>query len=69
MGMELIFQYGLKFFLNKFRRKEAASFNHDIPATAAPYSSICVDIEDSSRELISLLAEMIQAAGNYYGAE
>jgi len=62
MGMDLILQYGLKFFFNKFKRKEAASFPDDIPLTTPP-SPYNEDIEDNSRELIYLLAEMIQATG------
>ena len=69
MGMELILHYGLKFFFNKFKRKEAASFDNDIPATTVLHPSPCTDIEDRSQELISLLAEMIQATGNCDGTE
>jgi hypothetical protein len=65
MGMGLLLGHGLKFFLNKFRRKETISSGCDIPYLRP---QPLADIEDSSQELIFLLAEMIRTAGNYHGA-
>jgi hypothetical protein len=69
MGMELILQYGLKFFFSKFKRKELCPNHYDIPRESVEYDRSCESINDSTQELILLLSEMIQATGNYYGAK
>lgn len=69
MGMELILQYGLKVFLNKFKRKESGPNHYDIPKESVEYNRSFESINGSSQELIVLLSEMIQATGNYHGTE
>jgi hypothetical protein len=69
MGMDLIHQYGLKFFLNKFKRKDVCPDYHDIPSETTGSAGSCPDINDNNQELIFLLSEMIQATGNYHGAK
>jgi hypothetical protein len=69
-GMEIIFRYGLKYFLNKFKRKETVfTASRTLPAPVPPKADGMHQDTDSSRELVFLLAEMIQSAGSYYGIE
>jgi hypothetical protein len=68
MGMEIIYRYGLKYFLNKFKRKETVYPTRCIfPAPVPPKADAIQHDAGCSRELIFVLAEMIQSAGSYYG--
>jgi hypothetical protein len=67
-GMEIITLYGLKYFLNKFRRKETVHPSSCIFPTPVHLKADGNDPDTGcSRDLILLLAEMIQSAGSYYG--
>jgi hypothetical protein len=67
-GMEIISQYGMKYFLNKFKRRETVFTTSRIPpAPIHPKIDGMRQDTGCSRELIFLLAEMIQSAGSYYG--
>jgi hypothetical protein len=69
MGMDFILRYGLKCFLNKFKRKGHRQDYYEI----APETSVNVyqrtEAYSANGELISLLSEMIQAVGTYHGTE
>jgi hypothetical protein len=66
MGMDLVLKYGLKAFLDKFRRKRIGSE----PAVNFYHSRMAeVQAESSSCELIFLLADMIRSTGGQNGAE
>jgi hypothetical protein len=64
MGIDLVSRYGLKAFLNKFKRKGIGSdsaFNFT-RAYTQKVQAAC-EVEPNGRELIFLLADMIQSTG------
>jgi hypothetical protein len=69
MGMELILQYGLKFFVNKFKRKGSGLDHYAIPDKPVGQVRSSEDIDAGSQELIFLLSKMIQTAGKYHGTK
>ena len=69
MGMEIILSHGLKHFLNKFRRKDCRQDYYDIPTESSAKVFDRTEITSTDGALISLLSEMIQAAGNYRGTK
>jgi hypothetical protein len=64
MGMDIILVYGLKHFLNKFRRKDCRQYCYEMPPATPMQTSYHAVDGGTDRELISLLSIMIQAAGN-----
>ena len=69
MGMEMILSHGLKYFLNKFRRKDHRQDYYEIPTESSAKAFDRAEIVGTDVALVSLLSEMIQAAGNYRGAK
>ena len=67
MGMEIILSHGLKHFLNKFRRKDCRQDYYEILTGSSGKAFDRMEIVGTDGALISLLSEMIQSAGNYYG--
>jgi hypothetical protein len=64
MGIDLVSKYGLKTFLNKFKRKGIGS--ESIAGVAHNYTqetTVDCEVESSSRELIFSLANMIRSIG------
>jgi hypothetical protein len=67
-GMEIVSRYGLKYFLNKFKRKETVyTASCILPFPVPPKVDGTHQDTGCSKELIFLLAEMIQSTGSYYG--
>ena len=67
MGMETILSHGLKHFLNKFRRKDCRQDYCEIPTESSAKVFDHTEINDTGGALVSLLSEMIQAAGTHHG--
>lgn len=70
MGMDLILQSGLRHFLDKFKRKEIVSRHTEklfSPAPAASTNNSIPISDGNARELIFILAQMIQSTGDYHG--
>lgn len=64
MGIDLVSRYGLKAFLNKFKRKGIASVSAiSFTCTYTQGVQATCEVESNGRELVSLLADMIQSAG------
>jgi hypothetical protein len=70
MGIDLVSTYGLRTFLNKFKRKGIGSESiADVAHTYPQETIVDCEVESSSRELIFLLASMIRSTGFEYGVE
>ena len=72
MGMDLILQSGLRNFLDKFKRKEIVSCHTEKLFSPAPAASSTNNIpvsDGNARELIFILAQMIQSTGDYHGTK
>jgi len=69
MGMEIILSHGLKHFLNKFRRKDCRQGYYEIPTDSSAKVFDRTEITGTDGALVSLLSEMILAAGNYSGTK
>jgi len=67
MGMDIILVYGLKHFLNKFRRKDYRQDYYEIPPETPAKVITHTGADGTDGELVSLLSVMIQAAGKYHG--
>lgn len=72
MGMDLVLQFGLRHFLDKFKRKEIVSHHTEksfsSASTALSSNSIPVS-DENAHELIFILAQMIQSTGDYNGTK
>jgi len=69
MGMEIILSHGLKYFLNKFRRKDYRQDYYEIPTEPSAKAFDRPEVAGTDGALVSLLSEMILAAGNYRGTK
>jgi len=69
VGMEIILSHGLKHFLNKFRRKDYRQDYYEIPVESCTKVLDLTEIVGTGGALVSLLSEMIQAAGDYRGTK
>jgi hypothetical protein len=68
MGLEIISCCGMKCFLNKFKRKGAATANAARPSSAHRDFQGCPETEPGCEQgLILLLAQMVQSAGANHG--
>jgi hypothetical protein len=64
MGIDLVSKYGLKTFLNKFKRKGIGSESiADVAHNYTQETAVDCEVESSSRELIFSLANMIRSIG------
>ncbi|MDQ1270034.1 MAG: hypothetical protein QG618_1344 [Thermodesulfobacteriota bacterium] len=72
MGMDLVLQFGLRHFLDKFKRKEIVSRHTEklfSPAPAVLSNNSIPIYDENARELIFILAQMIQSTGDYHGTK
>jgi hypothetical protein len=72
MGMNLVLQFGLRHFLDKFKRKEIVSRHTEklfSPAPVALSNNSIPIFDGNARELIFILAQMIQSTGDYHGTK
>jgi hypothetical protein len=70
MGIDLVAKYGLKTFLNKFKRKEfGTETSVDLTPSSTPKTQLAYEVESNSQEILFLLADMIRSTEYHHGTK